>query len=258
MSAIIIPRRHYTQPQGRVRLSPDAQDKLAFAFEASQGLINLVDGSPLRIDIDSPPVFDAAPYGVAVGRGASAVKLVAPIEVSRSNVSISILGRGVGGAGWYVRAVDVYGGFYGTGHGTGPTFRPTVKIAGVETFRGYGSGANDHTLMTNTYDGTTVQEYYQGDQSNLPSTPTVGGDFDKMHSNVELWLHGASAQCGIALVHKYAISREEYRELYINPWQLFRADPIRIYSLPSGPITLGTPIISNITASGFRVSVGLT
>ena len=47
-------------------------------------------------------------------------------------------------------------------------------------------------------------------------------------------------------------------ELVDNPWQLFRADPIRIYSLPSGAITLGTPSITNITSSGFRVAVGLS
>lgn len=59
-------------------------------------------------------------------------------------------------------------------------------------------------------------------------------------------------------VHRRNSNNEEAAELCANPWQLFKADPVRIYSLPSGPITLGTPIISNITASGFRVSVGLT
>lgn len=112
--------------------------------------------------------------------------------------------------------------------------------------------------MTNTYDGTTVQEYYQGDQSAVPSNPTVGGDFDKEHSNVVLSIAGRNTQIGMALVHKYAISREEYRELYINPWQLFRADPIRIYSLPSGPISISWSSLtaSNITQTGARLTLG--
>ena len=114
--------------------------------------------------------------------------------------------------------------------------------------------------MTNTYDGTTVQEYYQGDQSAVPSNPTVGGDFDKEHSNVVLSIFSGAAQIGMALVHKYAISREEYRELYSNPWQLFRADPIRIYSFPSGPISVAINSItaSNITQTGARITLGLT
>lgn len=58
----------------------------------------------------------------------------------------------------------------------------------------------------------------------------------------------------------FGMSRREWAHdvLLQNPWQIFHADPIRIYSLPSGAITLGTPSISNITASSFRVSVGLT
>ena len=46
----------------------------------------------------------------------------------------------------------------------------------------------------------------------------------------------------------------------MNPWQLFRADPIRIYSLPSGPIsvTINSITASNITSSGARITLGLT
>ena len=50
-------------------------------------------------------------------------------------------------------------------------------------------------------------------------------------------------------------------ELVDNPWQLFRADPVRIYSLPSGPIlipTLSGLSTMNITQTGARHSLTLT
>lgn len=47
-------------------------------------------------------------------------------------------------------------------------------------------------------------------------------------------------------------------ELTKDPWQLFRADPVRIYSLPSGAITLNSLTASNITQTGARITLGLT
>ena len=47
-------------------------------------------------------------------------------------------------------------------------------------------------------------------------------------------------------------------ELVDNPWQLFRADPIRIYSLPTGAISINSITASNITQTGARITLGLT
>ena len=38
-----------------------------------------------------------------------------------------------------------------------------------------------------------------------------------------------------------ALHADAARALQSNPWQIFRADPVRIYSLPSGPITFAAP-----------------
>jgi len=57
-----------------------------------------------------------------------------------------------------------------------------------------------------------------------------------------------------SLVHDLELNRE----LSINPWQLFRADPQRIYSLPSGAISINSILASNITSSGARITLGLT
>lgn len=52
--------------------------------------------------------------------------------------------------------------------------------------------------------------------------------------------------------------KDEYLELALNPWQLFRADPIRIYSLPTGAISINSITASNITQTGARITLGLT
>jgi len=53
---------------------------------------------------------------------------------------------------------------------------------------------------------------------------------------------------------------DERAPLRENPWQLFRADPVRIYSFPSGPIipALSGLTTTNITQSGARHSLTLT
>ena len=55
-----------------------------------------------------------------------------------------------------------------------------------------------------------------------------------------------------------ALANEELREMYRNPWQLFRADPIRIYSLPTGAISINSITASSITQTGARITLGLT
>lgn len=50
----------------------------------------------------------------------------------------------------------------------------------------------------------------------------------------------------------------ERTEIATAPWQLFRADPIRIYSFPSGAITITSITASNITQTGARITLGLT
>ena len=51
---------------------------------------------------------------------------------------------------------------------------------------------------------------------------------------------------------------QELDALGDNPWQLFRADPIRIYSFPSGAISINSILASNITQTGARITLGLT
>lgn len=55
-----------------------------------------------------------------------------------------------------------------------------------------------------------------------------------------------------------ALHADAARALQSNPWQLFRADPVRIYSLPSGPVGISWSSLtaSNITQTGARLTLG--
>ena len=58
----------------------------------------------------------------------------------------------------------------------------------------------------------------------------------------------------------FGMSRREWDHdvLLQNPWQIFRADPIRIYSLPTGAISINSIAASNITQTGATITLGLT
>ena len=64
--------------------------------------------------------------------------------------------------------------------------------------------------------------------------------------------------CTVAAYFDSALSDKEVDGLLDNPWQLFRADPIRIYSLPSGPISISWSSLtaSNITPTTATLTIG--
>ena len=67
-----------------------------------------------------------------------------------------------------------------------------------------------------------------------------------------------TARAPVLAVFAKALGGMEAGALYENPWQLFRADPLRIYSLPSGAITLNSLTMSNITQTTARATLSLT
>lgn len=75
------------------------------------------------------------------------------------------------------------------------------------------------------------------------------------------WAGGTTSFRGLVYacgVLEGALSDAAAAELSLNPWQLFRADPIRIYSLPTGAISINSITASNITQTGARITLGLT
>lgn len=79
------------------------------------------------------------------------------------------------------------------------------------------------------------------------------------------WVGGAAANnrghagpIALCAALNFDLSDAQAREISYAPWQLFRADPIRTYSLPSGPITLTSLTMSAFTSSGARATLGIT
>lgn len=80
----------------------------------------------------------------------------------------------------------------------------------------------------------------------------IGGDF------APLGTLNINAQIALSAWLPSTLSDAQGVALSANPWQLFRAEPVRIYSLPSGAITLNSLTASNITQTGARITLGLT
>jgi len=62
-------------------------------------------------------------------------------------------------------------------------------------------------------------------------------------------------QDGMALLVGWqrALSAAQIADLHLNPWQIFKADPVRIYSLPSVAPGVPTSLLNqNLAATGFR------
>lgn len=54
------------------------------------------------------------------------------------------------------------------------------------------------------------------------------------------------------------LSDSEAVGLATYPWMFYASDPVRFYSLPSGPITLNSLTMSAFTSSGARATLGIT
>lgn len=149
---------------------------------------------------------------------------------------------------------------------TGP--RLLIACSATNLFRVYIGGtykinvagnlaAGNQVLCIFTHDGTNSALYVNGERRG-ESTGAFGTE------NADSWYLGSGyngqvdAVYGLHAQWSRALSESECTDLSANPWQLFRANPVRFYSLPSGPITLNSLTASNITSSGSRFTVGLT
>ena len=99
----------------------------------------------------------------------------------------------------------------------------------------------------------------------LEGSGNYGGDIDYSRTDEGLYIFGdgtgISSFRGLlysAGVIDGVMSLEAAEDFSENPWQLFRADPVRIYSLPTGAISINSILASNITQMGARITLGLT
>ena len=104
----------------------------------------------------------------------------------------------------------------------------------------------DGQVLSSTQSGTIVGNWYD------PAQEVVIGRLGSAYES------GLATPFSLVVAWDRALSDAEVAEISQNPWQLFRADPVRIYSLPSGAITINSLTASNITQTGARITLGLT
>lgn len=260
-SKLMIPTigaRPVKQPQGRVQLRPESERGLVLVCHASDFRRDMVTGQ--LATISGVLTRSSCPNGIHANSLSTEFSLsfASNDESLRRGISVSAIANNLGG-GWYKSSVNVYGGFRTTGYGADSAFQPAMKVQGVDFVPQWQiNPVKPYELVTATYDGVTAKGYSAGKQ--YVSLATSGGDFDKTTSEIVISTASPSNGFQLLLVHNYAMTLEEHRELYANPWQLFKPDPIRIYSLPGGQVipSISNLITTDITSTGARHSLTLT
>ena len=270
MTAIIIPRRHYTQPQGRVSLrvdSPLVQNPIAVYHapsntDVARNIVGRAVGNTLYpavaggvalasadndgyVELSTGPAIGTAPFTMywagrlgAYGRPGNVAEgggLFAQ-EVTWATPGIM----------WGDRALNqkfyLIDGWQNYVAGPNMSAGEDVVLVAVRT-------ATHIRLYKNGELGTTTEVAARNHNSSRPFYVSSG------QNNTAWNARCSTLSCGILLT---AWNDEGVAEFSRNIWQLFSADPLRIYSLPSGAITINSIIASNITQTGARITLGVT
>lgn len=271
MTAIHIPRRHLIQPQGRIEL--DWCNPIC-----SQIALCVVHGGSR-----SQPIFGPLPTANRLGDYAVCREGVGSLFTSEGHefnfgpastewtlLSFAALGTGksalLSQANWPNQSQTYLLGNTGTGFG------PEV---GSFCF-GSGSNAGDATLLKASsaidadpraylglHRADGIEEIWWDGAIKGTRSKTVTLNQTDARIRIEGiytysgWYSGSNLHL-MDVVWARGVTQDEARAITAAPWQLFRADPVRFYSLPSGPITLNSLTMSAITSSGARATLGIT
>lgn len=268
MSVIIIPRRHYTQPQGRVTVD--------WSNPLSQGL--LVAATPFSEMAVSPEIK----YGVAGGGARRGILRAGPVRHGLASSTVFVMTQALlpDDGSWWNAAGFVCGdtaqewpadlglrvGAPTTGGRIQIGARNTAgefRIARIDVTAGglshggvfIGAATIDSDLLVTGFGegkkhGTDAS--LRGFSYNPPAATSTGPLFGQYAAS------GAMDFLSIAYRWGRVLADSEIFDLEKAPWQLFRADPIRIYSLPTGAISINSITASNIAQTGARITLGLT
>ena len=255
MTAIIIPRRHYTQPQGRVEIAPEWEDGLIGVFLPPAM-------SPEWQITGTTGVLVPRRDGIAFDTNGGTTYASKPV-VAHQNTGFTMLVSGV----TKNNASKDYAGVYNGGTYQGLLYSTTLLKFSYYPRNGLGvvfdaapalAGGDEYTLIGGgdgiSHAGALMQN---GALYQLSGAYSGTSAYDRVHSGGRFTTGGAVSNTLSAFWRKFLVP-DAQRELALNPWQLFRADPARIYSLPSGAITLGTPRFLRVTSSGFGVELDLS
>jgi hypothetical protein len=270
VTAIILPRKLYAQPRRRVEIHPEWRDQMNFAWmpgspgtelahlsvenysagatvaESPVGLVyqhsgrilltsnwRRLDGSAGReitfLCIANPRNTRAAMYCQRNGLNLNQIELRAGCDGFGEQLSNSV--------GWRASTSAA---------------SSTFKLASVvlsstqwHSFVGLLDRDGNESIFVN---GGLGGSGYRGNNEATPQTAAIGGLPDST---------AVPYQDGMALMVGWqrALSAAQIADLHLNPWQIFKADPVRIYSLPSVAPGVPTSLLNqNLAATSFRAA----
>ena len=272
MTAIIIPRKHLRQPQGRVELAPEWAGTIKRVYVAGQShdpasdfLYNtaphILSPGPVGFELDF-----VEQNGVALSSSGGFSTLV---DVDKPIFTVCLSIRTAPNIRWafgdynttgsaesvsfgsrFVNATDALL----TARAAGGTNLVNTTLTGVANL-GINSHVFGHTPGSRGYiaNGNGVYKSAVSAAGSRGEGTTArfgsGGDYagQRFIDSIALFAVGSAA-----------LPAAQALDLAANPWQLFRADPIRIYSFPTGAISITSILASNITQTGARITLGLT
>ena len=271
MSVIIIPRKHLRQPTGRVQIAPEFAPDYAYApWMGPQAVIgadtlsqNSISGQLVSkggVGTTYSGTQAAAVSGPTVGEYPFA--LAAAIEVLPSSGNVyAEAALGVGDTGVSSPAIiGVTSGFVGDAR---PSFRVgTQLLAASNSAHGRVSRivavAESATSRALYVDGALVATSSASATMFQAGAPSLALHAVREYNFAAWNTTNANLRVLGGGWFRRLVSDAEARALSANVWQLFRADPLRIYSLPTGAISINSILASNITQTGARITLGLT
>ena len=277
MSVIIIPRRHRREPQGRVEIdwSSDLASAARIVSVTAPQVGTVTRDRQAHMIALSNGVVGGTPQGLAYRSfGANDGHMSeGPFDVisGASELSGYVLGSSGGGA-IFGRWARLDGAISGSGFlvtQTGGSIG--VVVSGQEGQTSLWSGRTATVSLTDLRFGWTwagannTQIYASGAASaqvawfagNPSAIPSVSANL-YVNRHASAGSGAAGTQVAISILALSSWSDVIHREVDAAPYQIFRADPIRIYSLPSGPISISWSSLtaSNITQTGARLTLG--
>ena len=266
MTAIIIPRKHYTQPQERmgVDLGCQAAKGIKVLFRGNGHAVNdlgvfTAGGSVVSSAGASGMGIKNGYYstpGYQVGSGGAGNSILACrtehfVFDVLSNASLQgIASSGStatdGGPPWLLQnnAGTLRYLLLGAYRELGPAIAGKMTVVSV-TYSDFAP------YTTNIYvDGQLkfTRDAYVASPSG--ASVYLGSGFPAASTNANFLLYVGKQE----VIENDA----DIKEFASNPWQLFRADPIRIYTFPTGAISINSITASSITQTGARITLGLT
>ena len=271
MAVIHIPRRTYSQPQGRVEVdwNNPLSAGLYFAVVPGVALKDVVGNVSVQEYGAGTKVLSADRFGLSYENPdnltTQGLFQIGDIDVATQTSIMGPVDQTVIYVGSTYRTPDSsFGDFLRLRYATGISYYAATARQSASALYRYGnsSGAYQtvgfplefvafYTVGQNEYD---IQKYRNGlvRESTRSATNVTAG-----FSGIAVGAQKGSAKsvqtlCGWAR----PLEKIEIFEFAANPWQIFRSQPRRIYSFPSGPIAL--PTLSGASFASRVPSVTLT